>query len=166
MNASTIRLNAENMFLDNITPKSSIRLLKARLADTIDLSLQAKQAQWNLTDSDVFYKHELFTSIYDEACKHADMLANRINDLGGQADATPYSIVIKSRLTRYFSNVKSKNDYLVALVRSMNRYKNSLKNAEKEADRFGDNITSTIFSKMINTNKRLLWFVEANRENI
>ena len=54
-----------------------IELLNARLADVLDLTMQAKQAHWNVRGPDFFQLHELFDKIAEDAEGHADLIAER-----------------------------------------------------------------------------------------
>ena len=63
-------------------------LLNARLADTIDLQLQAKQAHWNVKGPNFIALHELFDKVADAAEEASDMLAERLVALGGRAEGT------------------------------------------------------------------------------
>ena len=47
-------------------------LLNARLADTIDLQLQAKQAHWNVKGPNFIALHELFDKVADAAEEASD----------------------------------------------------------------------------------------------
>ena len=63
-------------------------LLNRRLADTIDLMLQAKQAHWTVKGPNFLSLHELFDKIAEGAGSHSDLLAERVMQLGGIAEGT------------------------------------------------------------------------------
>ena len=65
-----------------------IPLLNGRLADAIDLHLQAKQAHWNVKGPGFIALHELFDRIAGEIDGHVDELAERVTALGGTAEGT------------------------------------------------------------------------------
>ena len=63
-------------------------LLADRPADAVDLSLQLKQAHWNVKGPQFIALHELFDSIHGVVSAKADMLAERLTALGGTAEGT------------------------------------------------------------------------------
>ncbi|MGH9897789.1 MAG: ferritin-like domain-containing protein, partial [Pyrinomonadaceae bacterium] len=68
--------------------KKSIDLLSKCLADAIDLKLQSKQAHWNVKGPSFIALHELFDTIATAGDSYADIIAERIIQLGGIADGT------------------------------------------------------------------------------
>lgn len=61
-------------------------LLQARLSDSIDLFTQIKQAHWNVKGPSFIALHELFERVAIEVAQHADLLAERVVQLGGFAE--------------------------------------------------------------------------------
>ena len=70
------------------TRTSMIPILNARLADTIDLLHQAKQAHWNVKGRNFIALHKLFDEIAEAADEHMDLIAERAVQLGGTAQGT------------------------------------------------------------------------------
>jgi DNA-binding ferritin-like protein len=60
--------------------------LNARLADSIDLMQQAKQAYWNVKGSSFIALHTLFDAVVDAAEAYMDPFAERVVQLGGTAE--------------------------------------------------------------------------------
>jgi starvation-inducible DNA-binding protein len=60
-----------------------IVILNARLADSIDLTHQAKQAHWNVKGPRFMALHKLFDEVVDAAEAYMDLSAERIVQLGG-----------------------------------------------------------------------------------
>ena len=58
--------------------------LQERLADSIDLMMQAKQAHWNVKGSNFTALHKLFDKVYSDAGNYVDAIAERIVQLGVQ----------------------------------------------------------------------------------
>ena len=75
-------------------------LLQGRLADSIDLTLQAKQAHWNVKGPSFIALHELFDKVTEEAEGFADLIAERIVQLGGIAMGTLEALDHNSSLPR------------------------------------------------------------------
>src|SRR4030095_11110271 len=65
-----------------------IEILNARLADSIDLMHQAKQAHWNVKGPSFIALHKLFDEVVDAAEDYMDLLAERVVQLGGTAEGT------------------------------------------------------------------------------
>jgi starvation-inducible DNA-binding protein len=65
-----------------------IPILKARLADRIDLMHQAKQVHWNVKDPNVIALHKLFDEGVDAVEERMDRLAEWVVQLGGTAEGT------------------------------------------------------------------------------
>ena len=80
------------------TRKKVVELLNARLVDAIDLSLQAKQAHWNVRGPNFIALHELFDKIAEHAEEQVDALAERITALGGTAVGTVRAVASRSTL--------------------------------------------------------------------
>ena len=53
-------------------------LLQARLADSIDLMMQAKQAHWNLKGPHFFSLHGVFDKVYSDTGGYVNLIAERM----------------------------------------------------------------------------------------
>jgi starvation-inducible DNA-binding protein len=91
-------------------------LLSERLAEPIDLSLQAKQAHWNVTGPSFSTLHALFDSIASVAAGHADEIAERLAALGGTAEGTIAAVSKRSRLPAYPLATVRGTDHLAAMA--------------------------------------------------
>jgi starvation-inducible DNA-binding protein len=76
-------------------------LLNARLADAIDLQLQAKQAHWNVKGPQFIALHELFDQVHGAALEASDLLAERAVQLGGTAIGTVQAVAERTTLKAY-----------------------------------------------------------------
>jgi DNA-binding ferritin-like protein (oxidative damage protectant) len=65
-----------------------IELLNQRLADSIDLQTQCKQAHWNVKGPAFIALHKLFDEINEDVEEYVDLIAERIVQLGGIAEGT------------------------------------------------------------------------------
>jgi len=65
-----------------------IAILNQRLADSIDLKAQAKQAHWNVKGMSFIALHELFDRVAAEVTPMSDDIAERVTSLGGTALGT------------------------------------------------------------------------------
>src|ERR1700757_2029919 len=96
-----------------------IQLLNGRLSDAIDLQLQTKQAHWNVKGPSFIALHELFDKIYENAGEHADLIAERIVQLGGTAEGTARVVAKRSQLPEYPQTLTSGKEHVEALSRSL-----------------------------------------------
>src|SRR5215471_14348338 len=76
-------------------------MLQDRLADSIDLMLQGKQAHWNVKGPSFFSLHELFDKVSEDTEEYVDLIAERIVQLGGTAEGTLQSVTQRSSLPAY-----------------------------------------------------------------
>ncbi|MEN1681240.1 MAG: DNA starvation/stationary phase protection protein [Planctomycetota bacterium] len=79
----------------------TIAALQACLVDLIDLSLQGKQAHWNVVGPHFTPIHELLDAIVDTAREASDEVAERIVTLAEPADGLVTTVAEKSRLAAY-----------------------------------------------------------------
>ena len=73
-----------------------LTLLKARLADALDLAALMKQAYWTLRDSSSHGRRELFEACHDEMDECIDSLARRIATLSGVAECSVRTTALNS----------------------------------------------------------------------
>ena len=57
--------------------KGIVQLLNDRLAEAIDLQLQAKHAHWNVKGPNFVGLHDLFDRVADAASEYVDLIAER-----------------------------------------------------------------------------------------
>src|SRR5438046_6383033 len=78
-----------------------IELLNRRLADAIDLQLQSRQAYWNVKGPHFMALRELFDQVTQGGGEYANLIDERIVQLGGAAGGTADAGVGRSSLVRY-----------------------------------------------------------------
>ena len=69
-----------------------IEILNRRLADAIDLQLQSRQAYWNIKGTTFLSLRELFDKVTREVEEYANLIAERIVQLGGKAEGTAHTV--------------------------------------------------------------------------
>ena len=80
---------------------AAVESLNQRLADAIDLQLQAKHAHWNVKGPSFLALHQLFEIVAVEVARHADLIAERAVQLGGVAEGAVRVVVTRSELSPY-----------------------------------------------------------------
>jgi starvation-inducible DNA-binding protein len=137
-------------------------LLQERLADCIDLEAQAKQAHWNVKGPSFIALHELFDKVYDNVQEYADLLAERIVQLGGVAEGTVRAVAKRSRLPEYPAAIASGKEHVEALSRALAFFGETVRKAVDQTDEIGDKGTADIFTEISRGIDKDLWFVEAH----
>jgi starvation-inducible DNA-binding protein len=139
-----------------------IDLLNARLADAIDLHLQAKQAHWNVKGPAFIALHELFDRLAGDVDGHVDDMAERIAALGGVAEGTLQAVAGRSRLDAYPLDLAEGRAHLAALAAALARFGANVRKAIDETAAAGDADTSDLFTGVSRDIDKSLWLVEAH----
>ena len=149
----------------NLTEKARnevIDILNARLADTIDLKTQAKQAHWNMKGMNFASLHELFDSVATHLEGQADLVAERVTALGGIALGTARLVAATSSLPEYDLNATSGEQHVRALSKGLAQLANAARTAINRTAELGDQGTSDLFTEIVRAADKDLWFLEAH----
>ena len=144
------------------TRKAVVGLLNDNLADAIHLTLQAKQAHWNVKGPGFYPLHELFDKLYDEAGDWADLLAERAVQLGGIAEGTLAEVSKSTRLQAYPPTLAAGRAHLEALIDSLSGFARTVRAAAGKAGESGDSDTEDLFTEISRGADKMLWFLEAH----
>jgi starvation-inducible DNA-binding protein len=139
-----------------------VELLNARLADAIDLQMQAKQAHWNVKGPNFIALHELFDKIAMDLGGHIDDMAERITALGGTAEGTVQAVIGRSQLDPYPLGLAEGRAHLEALAIALARFGKGVRKAIDESGKTGDADTSDLFTGVSRDVDKSLWLVEAH----
>ena len=149
----------------DLAPKTRARIIgivNARLADAIDLQLQAKQAHWNVKGPSFIALHELFDQVAAGVAGHVDQMAERITALGGIAEGTVQAVAGRSKLDAYPLEISDGRAHLDALAASLARFGKAVRKAIDETGKAGDADTSDLFTEISRDADKSLWLVEAH----
>jgi starvation-inducible DNA-binding protein len=138
-----------------------IALLNDRLAGSIDLQLQCKQAHWNVKGPDFIALHELFDQIVAAAADYSDLIAERIVQLGGTAEGTVPTVAKKSPLPNYPMHITTGKEHVDALSTAIADCGKLIRHGIDKADKLGDKDTADILTEVSRGLDKWLWFVEA-----
>ena len=144
------------------TREQMIGLLNARLADSLDLKSQAKQAHWNVKGIHFIALHELFDQVATEVEAFTDLIAERVTTLGGTAEGTVRVAAEKSTLNQYPLEITDGRDHVDALSTALADFGKKVRGNIDEADEAGDMDTADLFTEVSRGTDKLLWFVEAH----
>lgn len=140
----------------------AVGILNARLADAIDLGLQAKHAHWNVKGPYFISLHELFDKIAENLDEHADTVAERITALGGTANGTLATVARGTSLGAYPAEVTEGLAHVAALAKALADFGKKVRKAIGEADELGDADTADLFTQVSRDVDKNLWLLEAH----
>jgi starvation-inducible DNA-binding protein len=139
-------------------------LLQERLADSIDLMMQAKQAHWNVKGENFIALHELFDKVYVDTGKYVDTIAERIVQLGGIARGTIRVAAKTSSLPEYPLDITSGKKHVAELAHAIAFYGELIRKGIDQANKLNDADTADIFTEVSRGADSNLWFVEAHEQ--
>ncbi len=137
-------------------------LLNARLADAIDLTLQGKQAHWNVKGPDFIALHELFDKLVETSEDWVDDIAERVVALGGTAEGTVGAVGKKTTLAAYPLELVDGSAHVDALSSALAKFGKNVRAAIHESGELGDADTADLFTGISREADKYLWFLEAH----
>jgi starvation-inducible DNA-binding protein len=148
--------------IPNDKRKKIIKHLNQLLADSFDLQSQCKQAHWNVKGESFIALHELFDKIVAAASKSVDDIAERIMQLGGEANGTVRVAAKNSRLKEYPHGIASGIEHCEALSSALAEFSSNTVQAIEAIEEVGDPVTVDILTTIAGDIDKYVWFVEAH----
>ena len=139
-------------------------LLNRRLADALDLQSQCKQAHWNVKGPQFISLHKLFDDVYADVTEYADLLAERIVQLGGVAYGTVRDVAEASELDEYPTSISSGEDHVKCLSSAIAAFGSRMRLAIGETDDLDDAAAADICTEITRGADKWLWFIEAHMQ--
>jgi starvation-inducible DNA-binding protein len=140
-------------------------ILQERLADSIDLMTQAKQAHWNVKGPNFIALHELFDKIAEESETYPDLIAERIVQFGGIAEGTIQVVDNRTSLPNYPLILMTGKEHIEAFSHSLAAYGELVRITIKQAAELDDPATADIFTEISRGVDKNLWFIEAHNQS-
>ena len=137
-------------------------ILNQTLADTLDLKMQVKQAQWNTKGMNFYQLYQLFEEIAIKLEGYIDLIAERATALGLVAVGTVRNVAQKSRIPEYSLKVSDGQDHLAELADRLAIYAKFVRTAIAQTSDLGDRNTADIYTEISRTVDKYLWFLEAH----
>jgi starvation-inducible DNA-binding protein len=137
-------------------------VLQERLVDSINLMLQAKQAHWNVKGPCFISLHELFGKVSGDAERYADLLAERIVQLGATAEGTLGIGDGKTSLPGYPLSITSGKDHIASLTYALAFYGETLGKTLIQIAEYQDAVTMNILTEILRGAEKNLWLVESH----
>ena len=138
----------------------SVATLNRLLAHTTALRDLYRKAHWQTSGPTFYALHQLFEKHYGEQEQWMDLLAERVQTLGGVARALAHDIVEETRLARAPSGVESAVDQLRRLVDAHEFILQEARPLAREAANSGDDGSNDlIVGQIVRGNELQSWFV-------
>jgi len=146
------------------TRREVAELLNARLADCIDLEAQCKQAHWNVKGPTFIALHKLFDEIYGAVEDYADLIAERIVQLGGIAEGTVGVVAQRTTLVDYPLALSKDSEHVAALSDALAGFGRAVRVGIEEMNDLQDAGSADILTEISRGIDKWLWFVEAHQQ--
>jgi starvation-inducible DNA-binding protein len=146
------------------TRAQTVRLLNDRLADSLDLQSQCKQAHWNVKGPHFIGLHKLFDEIYEATEEYIDLIAERVVQLGGIAEGTVRVAASRSSLPEYPLVISSGDEHVAALSDALAQFSGKAREAIDELEAIEDSDSMDILTEVSRGVDQWLWFVEAHQQ--
>lgn len=143
-----------------------VELLNRRLADSIDLMLQVRQAHWNVKGPHFMTLHELFGQIAHGVEGYVDLLAERVVQLGGTAEGTAYLVTRRTALARYPLAIADGNGHIEALATVLASFGKHIRYAIEQATELIDADSANLLTEISRGIDRWLRLVEAHLQAV
>ncbi len=139
-----------------------VALLSPRLSDCIDLHWQAKQAHWNCKGPNFIGLHQLFDQVAEETDEWADLIAERMVQLGGVTNGTIRVAAKDSSIPEYALEAAEATLHADLLARHLAQFGNAVRKGIKTASDAEDQDTADIFTEVSRAVDKLVWFLQAH----
>ena len=140
--------------------QQSVENLNQILSDTITLHALYKKHHWQVAGPTFYQLHLLFDKHADEQTELIDVLAERIQMLGGVSIAMSHDVAERTLIPR---PPKGREEVPVQISRLLHAHEIVLKEARamaRDASEAGDDGTNDLLvSQIIRVNERQAWFV-------
>ncbi len=146
--------------LDEEVRRGSVEILNQTLADTITLRDLYKKHHWQVSGPTFYQLHLLFDKHYSEQVELVDMIAERVQSLGGISLAMGADAAEETRIPR---PPRGREEVPVQISRLLEAHELILEQARdgaERADKAGDDGTNDLLvSNVIRTNEMQVWFL-------
>ena len=138
----------------------SVEALNQVLVDTITIRDMYKKHHWQVAGHTFYQLHLLFDKHFEEQTELVDLLAERVQRLGGITLAMAADVAETTNIER---PPRGREEVPVQISRLLEAHEIILKESRqyaKDADEYGDDGTNDLLvSDVIRTNERQVWFI-------
>jgi starvation-inducible DNA-binding protein len=151
--------------LPEASRREAVGLLNQRLAESIDLQTQCKQAHWNVKGPMFIALHKLFDEINEAVEEYVDLIAERAIQLGGIAEGTAQVVAARSSLPDYPLVLTEGMEHVAALSDALAAFGRSVRMGIEEMNDLEDADSADILTEISRGVDQWLWFVEAHQQS-
>ncbi len=137
-------------------------ILTPRLMESIHLYTQLKEAHWNVRGQNFIAIHELFDDVAKDAQAWADLLAERIRQLGYPAPGDAKIVAERSTLAPYPAGLTTSSEHVQAVTKQLASFSESVGQAIDATDEAGDPVSADVCTEIARASDKWLWFVESH----
>lgn len=141
-----------------------IEILNRRLADAIGLQLQCRQAYWNVKGPNFMDLRKLFDQVAEGMEADANLIAERLVQLGGRAEGTAQAVAGRSALNGYAHATALGSGLVDALATTLRDFGRHARYASDQATLLQDVDTAAIFTQIACGIDTWLWFVQTSQQ--
>jgi starvation-inducible DNA-binding protein len=139
---------------------ASVEALNQILSDTMVLRDMYKKHHWQVSGPTFYSLHLLFDKHFDEQAKLVDIVAERVQTLGGIAIAMAHDVAETTKIER---PPRGREEVPVQLSRLLDAHEHILVEAraaaKKAGERGDDGTNDALVSDVIRTNEMHVWFL-------
>jgi starvation-inducible DNA-binding protein len=157
-------MSRQNKALPEEQQTKLIEMLNRRLADTIDLQLQSRQAYWNVKGPHFMALRELFDKVTKGVEEYANLIAEHIVQLGGMAEGTAHAVARRTSLDDLLATVDGKG-HIDALTATLAAFGKHARYASEQATELKDADTADILTEIARGIDKWLWLVETSQQS-
>ena len=159
-----IKLTHTRNSLPEKTRIEVVTMLQQRLADSIDLMMQSKQAHWNVKGPNFIALHSLFDKVFSDTSKYVDGIAERIVQLGGIAEGTLGVVAKRSCMPEYAVHISKASKHTAELAHGIAFFSELVRKGGELCVQLGDGDTADMLTEISRHADGNLWFVEAHEQ--
>ena len=144
----------------------SIDLLAIILADEMTLYIKTRKFHWNVKGDSFMELHKLFQSQYTELEESIDLVAERINKLGGNTIGTMTELNAITRLHEAPGTYPNQKEMMTELLDNHETIIKELrKDIEKCSDKINDVGTSDFLTGLLEQHESTAWILRRYLSN-
>ena len=153
-------LESSRVGLSELVRNKSVAALNRLLAHTMAIRDLYKKTHWQISGPNFYGLHLLCDKHYSEQLELMDVLAERIQTLGGVAFALAHDVIEETRIARAPRGRESTTNQLSRLLDAHELLLEEARPlARQSVERADDGTNDLIVSQVIRTNELQSWFV-------
>ena len=157
-------MSSKNQALPEEQQAKLIEMLNRRLADAIGLQLQSRQAYWNIKGPHFLALRQLLDQIAQGMQGYANLIAERIVQLGGVAEGTVHAVARRSALDGHALATALGSSPIDALAQKLTTFGRHARYASTQASELHDAETAALLTEIGRGIDTWLWFVETSQQ--